>query len=92
MMYLVAVRALLLGPLREGWMDLRQAGMMVLARYVMEIRRIDSLVRKSVCVDGYFSSSFPQPIHPRCAFFLYGSVLHSLLTGSVAVCSVLLAS
>lgn len=31
-MYLVAVRALLLGPLREGWMDLRQAGMMVLAR------------------------------------------------------------
>jgi len=42
-MGLVAVCALLLAPLREGGMHLRQAG-------IMEIGRSDSLVRRLVCL------------------------------------------
>lgn len=80
MMCLVAVRALLLGPLRAGGIHLRQAGIMTLARYVMEIGRIDSLLRWFVCVDERFSSSLFRLIHFLCAFFLHGTVLHLLLT------------
>jgi hypothetical protein len=38
------------------------------------------LLRWFVCVDERFSSSLFRLIHFLCAFFLHGTVLHSLLT------------
>ena len=97
MMGLVAVCALLLAPLREGGMHLRQAG-------IMEIGRSDSLVRRLVCLSRReklfvlfllaisLSLSLVFAFTPVCASFLRCTVVRSFLVDATAVHCALVAS
>ena len=94
----LVVCALLLAPLREGGMHLRQAG-------IMEIGRSDSLVRWFVCRDAR-SSSFVLfllsyftlvvagllPSRPFALPFCAVTVVRSFLVDSTAVHCALVAS